>query len=116
MQVGLVAEAEQVLRNLQAEGYGPNTVTYNTLLAMYGAAGQLARAEATFQVMREAGFRPTRHSYTALLAAYGKAGRPDKADHCFRQMKVRPPSLNGIVPSLRDGAALVSCVTAKWAV
>ena len=52
----------------------PDRVSYETLLAAYGNAGDPRQADALFLRMKQAGFAPRDYAYAARIKAYAKAG------------------------------------------
>ena len=48
----------------------PDTISYETLIAAYGLAGQAAKAESFFNSMLEAGHLPRDYAFCGLIAAY----------------------------------------------
>ena len=48
----------------------PDAVTFETLIAAYGMAGQVSQAEIAFQYMLEAQHTPRDYAYCGLIAAH----------------------------------------------
>lgn len=53
----------------------PDSVTYETLIAAYGMAGQVDQAEIAFKYMVEAKYTPRDYAYCGLIAAHRLAFR-----------------------------------------
>jgi len=52
----------------------PDAVSYETLVAAHGMAGDVAAAESAFKGMIKAGFVPRDYAFCGLIAAHGMAG------------------------------------------
>lgn len=52
----------------------PDAVSYETLVAAHGMAGDVVAAESAFKGMIKAGFVPRDYAYCGLIAAHGMAG------------------------------------------
>jgi pentatricopeptide repeat protein len=48
----------------------PDAVSYETLIAAYGMAGQPDKAEAVFRAMSNVGHTPRDYAFCGLIAAY----------------------------------------------
>ena len=48
----------------------PDAVSYETLLAAYGMAGEARKAEMVFEGMLTAGHRPRDYAFCGLIAAH----------------------------------------------
>ena len=48
----------------------PDSVSYETLIAAYGMAGEPAKAESVMTAMEGAGYSPRDYAYCGLIAAY----------------------------------------------
>ena len=69
----------------------PDKISFETMIAAYGLAGQTSRAEMFFNAMLDAGFVPRDYAFCGLIAAYRYAfhnkfaradSLPDIADFC----------------------------------
>ena len=56
--------------NLFGEVPEPDSVTYETLIAAYGMAGQADQAEIAFKYMVDANYTPRDYAYCGLIAAH----------------------------------------------
>lgn len=48
----------------------PDKISFETMIAAYGLAGQTARAEMFFNAMLDAGYVPRDYAFCGLIAAY----------------------------------------------
>ncbi|KAJ3333214.1 hypothetical protein HDU76_010535 [Blyttiomyces sp. JEL0837] len=67
--------------------FGPNRVTYNTLIGMFAKKGLVNEAEMTFKAMTAGGaIFPDRVTVMVMLTAYRKAGDPVKCREAFAKL------------------------------
>lgn len=64
----------QVVEALFNEVHEPDAVTFETVIAAYGMAGDVEKAERVFQQMMDANMQPRDYAYCGLIAAYSMAG------------------------------------------
>ncbi|GMH42675.1 hypothetical protein BSKO_10594 [Bryopsis sp. KO-2023] len=64
----------QVVEALFNEVHEPDAVTFETVIAAYGMAGDVEKAERVFQQMVDANMQPRDYAYCGLIAAYSMAG------------------------------------------
>lgn len=87
----------------------PDEVTYNTLIAAHGGAGDLEAAIGVFADMQRNGLVATPRTYTTLMAACARAGRRDVAARLLALMHAE-----GLAPAVQTYTALLdACVKVR---
>jgi pentatricopeptide repeat protein len=64
---GMVAEAEQLFRDMQDAGIVPDVRACNVMMDVYARAGMVPEAEGLLEEMKEMGLRPNKFTYTAVI-------------------------------------------------
>jgi pentatricopeptide repeat protein len=64
---GMVAEAEQLFRDMQDAGIVPDVRACNVMMDVYARAGMVLEAEGLLEEMKEMGLRPNKFTYTAII-------------------------------------------------
>ena len=87
---GQMAKAEEIFGGIMA----PDGVSFETMVAGYGLAGQCAEAITFMKAMRAAGFKPNDYSYCALIAGYSRNGSFNEALDAFH--RAREAGINSV--------------------
>jgi pentatricopeptide repeat protein len=98
----------ELLREMQAQGVRPNTVTYSTLLDLLTDAGQWQRALHMFMTLEKEGVARTVWLYTAAIRACARGQQLDTALALLREV-TSSPSLRADVNLCLYTAALDAC-------
>lgn len=80
-----------------------NEVSWNSIIAAYGAHGLFEDAMCLFHHMQEAGFLPDHITFLALISACGHAGRVEEGIQLFHSMQEQ----YGIIPRMEHYACMV---------
>ncbi|KAG0559545.1 hypothetical protein KC19_10G113400 [Ceratodon purpureus] len=83
---GLVAEADQYLREMGEAGCQPNDWTYRNMISLYAKQGMTVEAQRMFTSLVEVGYSADVMAYTCLLQAYGNAKDYKKVEDILNEM------------------------------
>lgn len=81
--LGMVKEAEQTFRQMEADGGALDVECYGALLNAYAEAGLAKEAEQTIVEMKEAGFSPNEVVLTTLMKLYGRIDQLEEAKKLY---------------------------------
>jgi pentatricopeptide repeat protein len=96
--------ARKLFAAMKARGLVPDAVTYNTLLGVFVAAGEVLRAKAVLHKMQREGVVPDGWSYTTLLLGLGQAGQLAEARQVLAAMTAAGLAPNEVRAALRHRA------------
>lgn len=82
----LVAEAEELYKEMSGRGINPDECTYGLLVEACFGANRADDATAYFHKMEELGLRPNANSYNKVIGGFVNILRLDDADNFFDQM------------------------------
>jgi pentatricopeptide repeat protein len=63
---------KNLLAHMRSQGLVPNSVTYTTLIDIYGKSGRFNDAIECLDDMKAAGLKPSSTMYNALINAYAQ--------------------------------------------
>ena len=66
----VICPCVQAVENMFDQIAEPDSISYETVVAAVGTAGQADRAEAWLEALRDAGHHPRDYTFTALVAAH----------------------------------------------
>ncbi|KAL2652282.1 hypothetical protein R1flu_020410 [Riccia fluitans] len=85
--LGLVKEAEETFRQIEADGVGLDGGSYSALVNAYAESGLTGKAQQTTRDMEEAGFPVNEVVLTTLMKAYGRAGKLEEAQRILQDIE-----------------------------